>query len=133
MIPNKTNDQIAIRELLDTYSDAVILRDKERWAATWTDDATWRFRTREVRGREQIVATWEKAMTGFESVWFMAYPGMIEIDGDTAIVRTHTFEHLAPISGTPKLQAGIYEDRLVRTAEGWRFSERSFQPKELSL
>lgn len=127
------NDRIAIRELLETYSDAIIVRDKDRWAATWADDATWRFRTGEVHGRAQIVATWEKAMSGFDSVWFMAYPGMIEIDGDTATVRTHTFEHLAPSGGTPRLQAGIYEDKLVRTSDGWRFFERSFEPKELSL
>lgn len=127
------SDRLAVRTLLDSYSDAVITRDLGRWSACWAGDAIWRFRGGEVHGRDAIVATWERAMTGFESVWFTAFPGTIAVDGDRASVRTHTLEHLVPAGASPKLQAGIYEDRLVRAVDGWVFAERTFQSRELPL
>jgi hypothetical protein len=34
-------DRIAIRELLETYADAVCHVDAEGWGATWAEDGTW--------------------------------------------------------------------------------------------
>ena len=133
MFTGPEQDRLALRELIDSYSDAVIRQDADAWAATWAEDAAWVFRGGEVSGREAIVATWRKAMAGFESVWFMATPGSMAIDGDTAEFVTHTLEHLVPSGGTPKLQSGIYRDQARRTADGWRFTRRDFSPKELAL
>lgn len=133
MFTGPESDRLALRELLDRYSDAVIRRDEAAWGATWAEDGVWRLRGEPVIGREAIVALWSKAMAGYEAVWFSAFPGEIAVTGDTARLRTHTFEYLVPSGGTGRLQSGIYEDRAVRTAEGWRFAERSFSPKEMSL
>lgn len=126
-------DRLALRELLDSYSDAVNRLDADAWAATWSDDARWLFRGSEVIGREAIVATWRDAMARFDAVWFSAFPGMIDIDGDEATMRSHTLEYLAPAGAAPKLQYGIYEDRAVRAGEGWRFAVRAFTPREIKL
>ena len=48
----------------------------------------------------------------------------IEVDGDRARGRWHAI--LATIEGdTSKLWVGIYDDRFVRTPDGWRFSHSS--------
>jgi uncharacterized protein (TIGR02246 family) len=127
------SDRLALRELLDRYSDAVNRLDAEAWSATWADNASWVFRGGKVEGREAIVATWTKAMAGFDSVWFSAFPGMIAVDGDVAAMTTHTFEYLSATGAAPRLQSGIYNDRVVRTDAGWRFAERAFTPKEMKL
>ncbi|SFS10509.1 nuclear transport factor 2 family protein [Sphingomonas jatrophae] len=133
MFTGPETDRLALRELLDRYSDAVNRMDADAWGATWADDAVWRFRGGEVQGREAIVATWRKAMAGFDAVWFSAFPGAVEVSGDAATLRTHTFEYLHPAAGPPRLQSGTYLDRALRTPDGWRFVERAFTPKEMKL
>ena len=34
-------DRLAIRELVDSYNDAVMRKDGDAWAENWRDDATW--------------------------------------------------------------------------------------------
>lgn len=133
MFTGPESDRLALRELIDRYSDAVIRQDVAAWGATWADDATWLFRGGEVSGRAAIVATWSKAMAGFESVWFSAFPGRIAVSADSAEMLTHTFEHLVPAGGPPRLQSGQYDDRCVRTADGWRFARRSFTPRGMKI
>lgn len=126
-------DRLALRELIDRYSDAVIRQDGAAWAETWAEDAVWCFRGSRVAGRDAILSTWLEAMAGFESVWFMAAPGSIIVTGDTAEMVTHTFEYLVASGFSPKLQSGLYRDQARRNAGGWCFASRDFTPRELSL
>lgn len=133
MFTGSQADRLAIRELLDLYSDAVITRDGARWASTWAEDAVWRFHGRETRGRDAIVAAWATAMAGYEAVFFSAFPGEIVATGDEASMRTHTLEHLVLADGSTRLQSGLYDDRLARLDGGWKFTERTFASRELKL
>jgi len=47
-----TDDQIAIRALIDSYTDAVFRRDADAWGATWAQDALWNLAGTHVRGRD---------------------------------------------------------------------------------
>ena len=62
-----TEDRLAIRELLDTYSDAVCRVDAQAWGETWDEDGVWELpdypELAKVEGRAQIVAMWKAAMT----------------------------------------------------------------------
>ena len=126
-------DRLAIRELLDSYSDAVMRRDRDGWGSLWAEQAIWRFRNSEVSGRAAILEHWSRAMDGFENLWFAAFPGSIVVDGDSAEMRSNTFEYLMPKDGPPRLQAGVYLDRLIREDGRWVFVERHFTPRELKL
>ena len=44
-------DRLAIRELVDSYNDAVMRFDGEAWAANWRDDATWCLGGNDVTGK----------------------------------------------------------------------------------
>lgn len=120
-------DRVAIRELIESYSDAVARRNTEDWSATWTEDATWDLMGTEVQGREAIVQMWLGAMSTFEFVAFHASVGSIEIDGNTASGRVYVSEVLVPTDGGLRRVEGQYNDTFEKAADGkWRFSKRSY-------
>lgn len=49
----------------------------------------------------------------------------IEIDGDRATARWHAILAVTA-EAQAKLHAGIYDDRMVRTPDGWRFERLRF-------
>jgi len=121
-----TDDQIAIRALIDSYTDAVFRRDADAWGATWAQDALWNLAGTHVRGRDAIVGLWVQAMAGFPFVAFFAQVGSIIVDGDQATGRVYTHEYLELADGSISRPVGQYLDVYARTADGWRFAERHF-------
>lgn len=125
-----SEDRLAIRELIDTYSDAVIRNDADAWGSTWAEDATWsmpdypEFGT--VHGRDTIVATWKAAMAHFPGVVFAALPGSIVIDGDRAEVRAYTSE-VYDQDGATKRDRGRYDDICIKRDGRWLFLSRTFK------
>lgn len=120
-------DRLAIRELIDTYGDAVIRRNADDWANCWAEDGMWVIRGREIVGRAALRETWLGAMANYESVGFFANPGMVDIQGDTASGRTQTLEFLVPSDGGKRrAQVGLYEDKFVKRGGRWYFASRSF-------
>ena len=120
-------DRLAIRELVETYSDAVARRDTEGWAATWADDAIWDLMGTEVQGREAITEMWLGAMSTFEFVAFHASVGSIEISGRTASARVYVSEVLVPTDGGLRRVEGQYQDSFEKSDGKWRFSRRSYR------
>ncbi len=123
-------DRLAIRELLDAYSDAVCQVDAEAWGALWAEDAEWAMpdfpAIGTTHGRTAIVAMWTGAMASFSGVVFVATPGSIVVDGDRAIVRAYTSEVLDQ-GGTTARVRGQYDDICVKVAGRWLFQRRSFR------
>jgi len=120
-------DRIAIRELVETYSDAVFRRDADAWGQTWTQDATWNLMGQEVSGREAIVQMWLGAMDMFEFVAFHALPGAIEVNADRATARVYVSEVLKPKGASVRRVEGEYIDELVKTEGRWQFSKRVYR------
>lgn len=125
-----SEDRLAIRELLDTYADAVTRRDAEAWRATWTEDAEWSLpdypEIGTTRGREAIVAMWIAAMEHYPGIMFEAWPGSIVIDGETATIRSYTAEVYDQGDQTLR-DRGQYDDVCVKTGGEWRFKSRTFR------
>lgn len=125
-----SEDRLAIRELLDTYADAVTRRDAETWGATWAEDAEWSLpdypEIGTTRGREAIVAMWVGAMEQYPGIMFEAWPGAIEVDGDRAVVRSYTAEVYDQGDRTMR-DRGQYDDVCVRQGGEWRFQSRTFR------
>ena len=54
-----TADELAIRNLLARYGDAVCRRDPAAWIATWATDCTWDLGGgRVTHGRDETFALW---------------------------------------------------------------------------
>ena len=81
MFQGDVADRLAIRELIERYSGAVMVLDAQAWKDCWAPDAVWRLRGAEIVGREAITATWSKAMAAFSGVTFLAVPGAITVEG----------------------------------------------------
>jgi ketosteroid isomerase-like protein len=125
-----TEDRLAIRELLETYADAVCRVDAEAWGSTWAEDASWELPDYPdigtIRGRDNIVAAWKVAMTHYPGIVFIATPGAIEIDGSRATVRSYTSE-VYDRDGVTKRDRGRYEDVVVKQNGRWLFKKRVFK------
>jgi AcrR family transcriptional regulator len=121
--------QLALRQLVDRYCDAVLRRDTAAWAATWTDDATWDLGGGALEGREAVVAAWEQAMAGFDWVVQAAPTLVLEVDeaAGTGTGRVTVEERFQRADGRRGILLGVYHDRYRRTADGWRFAARRLQ------
>jgi len=123
-------DRLAIRELLETYADAVTRRDAEAWGATWAEDADWSLpdypEIGTTTGRDAIVAMWIEAMKAYPGIMFEAWPGSIEVDGDRAVVRSYTSE-IYDQDGVTMRDRGVYQDICIRIDGRWFFKSRTFR------
>ena len=61
-------DRIKIRELVETYNDAVFRRDADAWGNTWAEDSEWHIFGQIIKGRSDIVSMWKMAMQSFSYV-----------------------------------------------------------------
>lgn len=123
-------DRQAIRELLETYADAVTRRDPEAWGATWAEDGHWtmpdypEFPPQD--GREAIVTLWVEAMKQFPGIMFEAWPGSIAVEGNRAVMRSYTAETYDQGENTVR-DRGQYDDECVKIDGRWYFSRRAFR------
>ena len=120
-------DRLAIRELIDTYNDAVALRDADAWGATWAQDAQWDLMGAQVVGREAIVALWQQTMAQLEIVVFQTAPGAVEIQGNDATGRVFASEILQPKGGDLRRVYGRYDDTYAKSVDGWQFAARRYR------
>jgi hypothetical protein len=132
-------DRLAIRELIDAYSDAVMVRDPQAWALCWAKDAYWSLPEfpghEEFIGRDAIVAGWVMSMNMYASLSdfskpmiYSSIPGAIVVDGDTAQARVYTSEIYAdPATGIEHRVRGRYDDTLARVDGQWLFSKRTYR------
>jgi len=121
-------DRLAIRELVESYNDAVMRFDGEAWALNWTDDAVWILPgAGEVSGRDNVHTRWKAAMAGFSFVGFFASAGPIVVEGDTARGTWYQQEFLHEKDGVTRAVTGRYTDDYVKTDGRWFFKRRVYE------
>jgi SnoaL-like domain len=111
----KIADELAIRRLLDEYCLRMEINAFDEWLDLFTDDAVYEVHRRVLHGRAEISAMLSQAPHGVH------LPGAarIEIDGDTAdVIQSYLFLS----NSDDKWNSGWYQRKVVRTAEGWKFS-----------
>jgi hypothetical protein len=123
------SDELAIQQTLNAYSVAASLGNLEDMVATFTPEGVWEIPGIGARfeGREAILAG-AGAITGaIEYMLQVNSPAVIKVDGDTATAQCVIRESGKYVGRQLSLEVlGLYTDRLVRTAEGWRFAQRTF-------
>jgi uncharacterized protein (TIGR02246 family) len=122
-------DRLAIRELIDSYGDAVARNDAEAWGANWAEDSVWILNLPDlprVEGRSNIVALWVRAMSEYEWVLMTSKPGEIRISGDRATGCFYTAEVTRLKSGEEQRISGRYEDEYVRRNGRWLIGRRTY-------
>jgi ketosteroid isomerase-like protein len=121
-------DRVEIEALRGEFTDAGMMRDYDRLASLFIQDAVWRIPVVNVEfvGREEIRAGIERLGEGLWDYLVQAtHPGTIQLEGDTASGRAYvlSFGHMR--DGSSQLNYSVYHDRYRRTPEGWKFAERA--------
>jgi 3-phenylpropionate/cinnamic acid dioxygenase small subunit len=124
------SDRLEIDDLLSRYTFAIDNKDFDALDAVFTPDATIDYTTSGgIKGRYPEVKAWlAKALSMFPMTQHLLGNKRVTIDGDAATSRTHFFNPM----GAPKEGGGLqlfyvggyYQDRLLRTADGWRIADR---------
>lgn len=124
-------DRLAIRDIIDSYSNAVSRRDWDLLSDIFAENGIWRVRgvgeDREVESRAAVVEAVSSVVSSFEFLVQMPHAPNIVLSGDTATATTVMQEIVRVNADTGLALYGIYYDRLVRTESGWKFAERRFQ------
>ena len=124
--PDKLADEMAIRDLVARYADAVNRRDADAWVALWARDCEWHILGNPMTGRDDVLALWRSLMEGFSFVIQVIYSGTIELDGDEATGCWYLCEIWKGPDGSAGMTVGVYRDRYVREEDMWRFRRRRF-------
>lgn len=124
-------DELAIRNLLAEYCHRTTTAETGAWAATWSDDARWTIpKEGVIEGREAIAATFERIRALYVLCVQEVLSGSVEVKGDeaSAFWYVRELQWREGDDGEPlgSELIGTYEDELVRTDAGWRFSSRVF-------
>lgn len=119
-------DRLAIRELYGTYADASWRGDRAQWLGTFAPDGRWTSHLFDVTGHEALAATWDGMWKDWSAVAFLGEIGSMEVEGDTARVRSYAREVVQTNDGGVFKLCGRYEDALVRIGGDWKFARRDY-------
>ncbi len=117
----------AIHQLVATYADAINTRNKDAWASTWAEDASWALPGMEQQGRANIVAMWQAAMGGFPFVFHMMHAApVIKVADNTASARWYLSEFIQDAQQNNSTNLGVYDDQMALIEGQWLFTRREF-------
>jgi hypothetical protein len=124
------SDRFEIQQLMTTYSNAIDRRDYDRLDIVFTPDAYIDYRAMGgIDGRYRDVKAWlGPALQSFPRYYHLIANTEVVLAGDSATSRTVCFNPMEvplPQGGNQVMFLGLwYVDKLVRTPDGWRISER---------
>ena len=126
-------DRVEIEALRGEFTDAIMMRDYDRFASLFTQDGVWRipYVNVEFVRREEIRAGIERLQGLWDYFVQTVHPGTIQLDGDTASGRGYVCEFGHLRDGRSELNYALYHDRYQRTPDGWKFTERVYEVRYL--
>jgi hypothetical protein len=126
---DRMSDEIAIQQIINTYTDGASCRDWDQVLSTFAPGGTWEIPSMKACYEDPVVI--RQVMAAF--VGRMAYfvqinsPAVISVQGDEATARSMIRECGKFADRDEALEIlGRYEDELIRTDKGWRFKRRAF-------
>ena len=123
---NSLEDELALRNLMARYSDAVNRVDADAWIATWAQDAVWNLLGNPVSGKDNILALWKQMMSSFEFALMLPSTCLFEVDGDTASGHWYLTEYTRDPEGAASTVLSRYTDTYTRKEGQWLFQSRDY-------
>lgn len=123
-------ERLAIEETLIRYGTAIDTKNFDLLDTVFTPDATLDYRQAGgARGPLSEAKTWlAKVLEPFTFMQHMICNLSVEIDGDRASSVCYLYNPMTMAGENGKemsfVSGGFYRDQLVRTADGWRITER---------
>lgn len=120
------SDELELRKLVITYANAIDARNFDKLDQVFTPDADIDYSAvGGMKGKYPVIKTWlSQALQKFRAYMHLVGNQEFEINGDTATGQVACINPMVmPLLGTVTI-AVWYNDRYVRTVDGWRISER---------
>lgn len=123
-------DRQEIDDLLVRYATAVDTKDWDLYETCFTPDAFIDYESAGgIKGKLPEVRAWlEKTLVMFPMTQHVVCNRVVEIDGDAGTARSVFYNPMGlPQEGARQIlffDGGYYNDKLVRTDQGWKISER---------
>jgi hypothetical protein len=127
------SDRLEIQDLLHRYADAVETQDWELLATCFSADASVDYSASGgAKGTlAEASAFLAQTIPMFSATHFLVANSQVSVEGDDGRARTH-FQTTMILAGEGRSQylivGGYYNDRLRRTSDGWRITERVEEP-----
>ena len=127
-VDNVFSDEQAIIDVAIAYTWALDTKQIDQLRSVFAPDATADLHGVACDGLDAIIARIERPLSELDATQHLVGNHQVRVDGDTATHRCHLqSQHVK--RGTPGgdnfLIGGVYEDRLARTADGWRITHRT--------
>lgn len=128
MNKGSVEDRLAIRDLIDTFSAAVIRIDPQAFAATFTNDGSWILPSvpEGTHGREKIAPVFAEKLSYVEHIHMIGFPEMLEVNGDKASGTVMCKEHIFLKEGGEKHLIGCFTDEYEKHEGEWLFKSRNY-------
>jgi len=121
-----SDDRTALVELLAEFASATDGRDWAAISALLTEDCV----AYGARGPEAAVRRMQDHLGGVGATQHLLGNHRVSVTGDEARTRTYARVHhvgAGPMAGSSYECLGEYDDRWVRTEQGWRLRRRAFE------
>lgn len=120
-------DQLEIQQLYARYNHCLDFGRAEEWSKTFTADGVFAGGGGKFQGPEALIG-FANGFAGRMKARHWTNNLMIEGDGSTASGTCYLqLLNLADPKSPAILTTAVYVDKLQKTPEGWRFTERSVQ------
>lgn len=122
-------DEAHIQMTLNRFTESSSRRDWAAMLATFLPDGIWEVPALNVncQGHDQIREMMEAFGAPMDYIVQINAPAVIDVSGDKATARSVIRESGKYTDRDEVLEVhGFYNDELVRTSAGWKFSRRTF-------
>lgn len=120
-------DENEIRDLAARFTAAVNRSDAKSLGDLFTEGGEWQVPGMPTTvGREAAAERIGGLRATFANLVQLLHSGHVEVVGDGATAEWYLSETATDGDGNGFAFTGVYQDEMVRTAEGWRFVRRSF-------
>jgi len=123
-------DQLALRDLLHRYADAVTRRDSAEVASLFTEDAEWLVGGYgQPSGQREIAAFLDGLLEDWTTIVHALLSGRVHLhptEHDRATGRWYISEFGKRADGSDVCFAGVYHDDYARVGGLWRFARRRY-------
>jgi ketosteroid isomerase-like protein len=123
---NPIEDELALKNLMSRYADAVNRVDAETWISTWAEDAIWNLLGNPVSGKDNILALWKQMMSSFEFALMLPSSCLFEVSDDTASGHWYLHEYTRDPEGNASTVLSRYLDTYVKQDGQWLYKSRDY-------
>jgi len=124
---NNIEDEIALRNLMAKYVDAVNRIDPENWISCWAEDASWNLMGNPISGKDTILGLWQQMMSGFEFALMVPSSCLFNINNDEASGHWYLQEFTRDKQGKSMSIVSRYTDTYKKIEGQWLYQSRVYE------